>query len=126
MTREIKMVNHTRMPIAAAMLERALLESSLRYQLIKVGKWNELVDKNGVDPRLDRIISYCSDKNNKVFKNRRASDILNSFTKTGFKELFDFIVHGNWAEANYLILEHSASILRPIISYILNNEHINK
>lgn len=126
LTREIKMVNHIRMPIAAAMLERALLESSLRYQLIKAGKWNELVDKNGVDPGLDRIISYCSDRNNKVFKNKRASDILNSFTKTGFKELFDFIVHGNWAEANHLILEQSASILRPIISYILNNEHMNK
>jgi len=126
LTIEIKMVNHIRMPIAASMLERALLESSLRYQLIKVGKWNMLVDKNGVDPGLDRMISYCSDRNNKVFKNRRASDILNSFTKTGFKELFDFIVHGNWAEANYLILEKSASILRPIISYILNNEHMNK
>jgi len=45
LTIEIKMINHIRMSIAASMLERALLESSLRYQLIKVGKWNDLVEK---------------------------------------------------------------------------------
>jgi len=122
---EIKMINHTRMPIAATMLVRALLESSLRYQLVKIGKFNDLVNSKGEDPGLSKILNYCADKNNKVFRIKRASDVLNSFSGTGFKDAFDFIVHGNWAEPNPLTLEQSASMLRPLISYILNNEHLN-
>lgn len=121
---EIRMVNHTRMPIAATMLLRALLESSLRYHLIRIGKWDELIDSNGAEPGLIKIINFCLNKKNKVFKIKRARDVLNSFHGSGYKEAFDLIVHGIWVDANPLTLEQAASMLRGLITYILNNERL--
>ncbi|NHM26930.1 hypothetical protein G7K71_08025 [Desulfofundulus sp. TPOSR] len=119
---EIKMINHIRMPIAATMLLRALLESSLRYHLVRVGKWDELCRTSKRDPGLQQIILYCVNKNNNVFKNQRAREVLNAFSGSGFKEVFDLVVHGTWADANYLTLEQASSLLRPLITYILNDE----
>lgn len=120
---EIKMINHTRITIAATMLTRALLESSLRYQIIKANKWDDLIgNTKGRDPNLEYIINYCINKENKVFKNKRASDALKAFKSSGFKDAFDFVVHGVWAEPDPKTLEQAASILRPLINYILTNE----
>ena len=120
---EIKLISYTRMPMAATMLLRALLESSLAYHLIRIKKWDELIGPSGVEPGLQKIISFCIIKEKNVFKNKRARDILNVFNN-GFKDIFDIIVHSRWADANPTTLEQAASMLRPLINYILNHERL--
>lgn len=122
LTYEIKMINHIRMPISATMLLRSFLESALRYHLIRTNKWDKLIEKCGDEPGLKRIIGYCINKDNNVFRIKRARDVLTVFSGTGFKDVFDLVVHGTWIMANSQILEQAAAILRPLIIYIINDE----
>lgn len=123
LTSEIKDINYKKFPLAATMLFRALLESALVFQLSKKGLWDDAVQKNrGMDPGLQFLINYCSQQRNNVFKETRAASVLRSFSGTGFKDHFDFVVHGKWANANANILEQVSSTLRSLITYILNDE----
>lgn len=120
---EIRLIQHYRMPYAATCLVRALLEACLRYQLKKSGKWDAVVGKSGRDPSLETMITFAADRSNRVFKDNRAADVLDVFRQSGHKDLFDLVIHAQWAHASAQTLEQAASLLRQLFVYILNDEH---
>lgn len=124
LTREIRTIKHYQTPIAATMLTRAILESALVYQLKKRKRWDELVVAcKGFEPGLDKIIGFCIQKGKDMFSVKRARDVLIAFSGSGYKTVFDMVVHGDWADADTKTLEQSAALLRRFISYILNDEY---
>lgn len=125
LTDEIKKIDHANFPIAASMLLRALLESSLVYQVKKADKLKELNKKqNGKDVGLQALISFCANAQNQVFTHKRAGDALANFEKAGLKDHLDFVVHGRWVEAKAPLLESAAGLLRPLIRHIVEgNDH---
>jgi hypothetical protein len=127
-TDEIKDIDIVKMPIAATMLLRGLLESALDYQVRSVKKYGELhkylFDKSGKsrDVGLSDLIRFCGNKKNNIFISPRVSDALMHSTFSIYKEQLDIIIHGKWAEANTDILLKAANALRPIISFILEGQ----
>ncbi len=128
-TDEIRRIEFKKMPIAASMLLRGLIESALDYQVRTVKKLGELhkyiFEKNKgrlKDVGLSDLIKFCSNKENNVFISPRASDALRNSAVSVYKNQLDIIIHGRWAEANKDILPQAATALRPIISYILEGQ----
>ncbi len=125
-----KSKDYKKYPISTMMLIRNLLEQSLKYQLMKLGKWNDLVlnenrkNKNNKEPGLESIIKYCNGNTNIVFANdtkvQRAFRIFAS--NIGTKEYFDMLVHHpEFVIADDNIIEKIANIgLYRIICNILN------
>lgn len=117
-------------PIATTMLVRNLLEQSLKYQLMKLGKWEIFVNqehiknKNNKEPGLESIINYCNGNTNEIFINdTKTQKTFRSFAcNIGTKDYFDMLVHHPESiNADYSILEKIAKAgLYRIIYNILN------
>lgn len=120
LTKEIKSIDHTDYPIAAAMLLRALFESALTFQVKKAGKSAALnKGKNGKDMGLNDLLNYCANRQNEIFSHGRIYDLLAAFKGPALKDYLDLIVHGRWIEASSSALETVASSLRPLIKTIV-------
>jgi hypothetical protein len=129
-TDEIKRIDYKLMRIAATMLLRGLLESSLDYQIRSVKKYEDmyqqLKDKNNgksKDVGLLDLMKYCRDKKNNVFISPRIADALSHSSVSIYKEQLDIVTHGKWALADADVLVKAANALRPIISYILEGQN---
>lgn len=129
-TDEIKRVDYKKMPIAATMLLRGLLESALDFQVRLVKKYGELhnliAEKNGGKKRdigLSDLISFCKDKRNNIFLSPRAAEALSRSSVSVYKDQLDIVIHGKWALADPGILLKAATALRPIIAYILEGQN---
>jgi hypothetical protein len=127
---EIKRVDYKKMPIAATMLLRGLLESALDYQVRLVRKYGELhkliMEKNNGKKRdvgLSDLINFCRDKTNSIFLSPRAADALSRSSVSVYKDQLDIVIHGKWAFADPDILIKAANALRPIIAYILEGQN---
>ena len=125
---EIRRIDYKSMPIAASMLLRGLLESTLEFQVRAVKKYGELhkhlFEKKGGsrDVGLSDLIRFCGDKKNSIFISPRAADALRQSAVSVYKDQLDIIIHGKWAEADSDILLKAATALRPIINYILEGQ----
>ncbi|MHB1682964.1 MAG: hypothetical protein ACYCYO_09115 [Bacilli bacterium] len=119
--REIKSINYRAMPISATFLVRALLESTLEYQLRLKGKWTELVDmqNNRKSPGLSDMIYYCLKKENSVFDQDRMRSVLQNFVDRGFKEQLDLVIHGKWTQQDPHSLEQISAAIRAFITEII-------
>jgi len=129
-TDEIKLVDYKKMPIAATMLLRGLLESALDYQVRLVKKYGELhkliKEKNNGKKRdvgLSDLIGFCRDKVNNIFISPRAAEALSRSSVSVYKDQLDIVIHGKWAHADPDILIKAATALRPIITYILEGQN---
>lgn len=120
--KELRIVNHIEMPVAATMLLRCTLELSLVYQVKKKGKWKELLDKNaGKDPTLQQLFNFCALEKNAIFNETRVSNILNNQTARDSKDYLDTVVHGRWVEADSARLHSIANSLRKVITAIVED-----
>lgn len=119
LTHEIININHTKRPIAASLLTRALFECALVYKLKATKKWGALIAENGRDPGLDQIIRFCSQFKNGVFTEANICKTLGSQTTTNAKNYLDAMTHLKYQEADSPTLETIANNLRQLIQYIL-------
>lgn len=72
LTQELANINPAKRPIAASMLTRAMLETTLIYKVRQAGKMKALMASNprtqpGADPGLDAIVAFCKNFSNGVF-----------------------------------------------------------
>lgn len=121
LTNEIKGINHTRMPIAASLLTRALFECALVYKVQKEKKWKQLINAEGRDPGLAEIIKYVGNFDNGIFAENNICKTLKSHTTTEAKNYLDAMTHLKYQEADSTTLETVANNLRQIIQYILKD-----
>jgi hypothetical protein len=121
LTDEIKGINHTKRPIAASMLTRALFESVLVYKLKKAKKWGELIKAEGRDPGLAEVIKYCGVFDHGVFAEANICKILRSDTTRQAKTYLDSMTHLKYQQADAPTLETVANNLRNVIQYILQD-----
>lgn len=120
LAREIKDINHTRMPIAASLLLRAIFECALVYKLQHTKKWGELIKAEGRDPGLAEIIKFCGNFQNGVFTEQNMCKALKSHTTVQAKNYLDAVTHLKYQEADVITLESVANNLRQVIQYILS------
>lgn len=123
--------NYKKYPISTVMLIRSLLEQALKYQLNKLGEWNDFVtqekvkNKNNKEPGLEKIIDYCHGNTNKVFSNdAKTQRAFNMFASNiGTKDYFDMLIHHpECAVADSNIIEKITNNgLYRVIQYIFNN-----
>ncbi|MFA7282663.1 MAG: hypothetical protein WC100_21455 [Sterolibacterium sp.] len=125
LTNEITAVSHTKMPVAASLLLRALFECALVYRIRKAKKWGELMKvKNaktpGRDPTLSDLISFASVFANGVFAEQNMCKALASGTTKTAKNYLDSMTHLKFQEADPPTLVSVANNIRAIIKYILD------
>lgn len=120
LAREIKDINHTRMPIAASLLLRAIFECALVHKLQHTKKWGELIKAEGRDPGLAEIIKFCGNFENGVFTEQNMCKALKSHTTVQAKNYLDAVTHLKYQEADVITLESVANNLRQVIQYILS------
>jgi hypothetical protein len=126
LTKEIREVNHVKMPIAASLLLRALFECALVYRIRKAKKWGELMKKAkqpGRDPALSDLISFASVFANGVFTEQNMCKTLSSGTTKSAKSYLDSMTHMKFQEADPPTLVSMANTIRAIIKYILDGNY---
>lgn len=122
--------NYKKYPISTVMLIRSLLEQALKYQLNKLGEWDNFVaqekrkNKNNKEPGLESIIDYCHGNTNRIFNNdSKAQRSFNMFASNiGTKDYFDMLIHHpECAVADPKIIEKITNNgLHRVIQYIFN------
>jgi hypothetical protein len=121
---EISRIDHATFKTAATFLVRALIESSLKYAIQKVGLRRDMLKEfhqnsanRGREPGLDFIIDYCINHADDIFATnvRRILEVWKK-TKTGA----DLVIHGDWALASTQRLEDAASNVGPLVVKILD------
>lgn len=120
---EIKSVNHTKMPVAASLLLRAIFECALVYRIRKAKKWGELMKRGkvpGRDPSLTDLISFAAVHANGVFAEQNMCKTLASGTTKSAKNYLDAMTHMKFQEADAPTLVSVANNIRAIIKYILD------
>lgn len=125
LTNEIRVVSHTKMPVAASLLLRALFECALVYRIRKAKKWGELMKVKhaktpGRDPSLSDLISFASVFANGVFVEQNMCKALASGTTKTAKNYLDSMTHLKFQEADPPTLVSVANNIRAIIKYILD------
>lgn len=120
--KELKIVDHNAMPIAATVLLRSTLETALVYQVKKKGKWPSLISTNsGRDVTLSQLFKFCANEKNQAFNESRVSSILNNQTARDAKDYLDVVVHGRWMDADPARLHSIANSLRKVITAIVED-----
>lgn len=116
---EIRIIRYEETPIAAAMLLRALLESSLTYHLKRKGLLGDFQaeKKEGL---LD-LIKFCK-TDERVFSEVRVRRQLDNLIQTGLKDRLDFIAHNRFGDISQDVLHTGRAYLRPVIEYIVHHE----
>lgn len=124
--------DYKRYPISTVMLIRCLLEQALKYQLKKLGEWDDFVvnekrkKKNNKEPGLEAIIDYCHGNTKRIFSNdSKTQRSFNMFASNiGTKDYFDMLVHHpESAVADSKIIEKITNNgLYRVIQYIFNNK----
>jgi hypothetical protein len=123
---ELKTVSHTKMPVAASLLLRALFECALAYRIRKAKKWGDLMAKQkqgkspGRDPSLNDLISFACVHANGVFTEQNMCKTLSSGTTKSAKGYLDSMTHMKFQEADPQTLVSVANNIRAIIKYILD------
>jgi len=123
---ELKGVNHIKMPVAASLLLRAMLECALVYRIRKAKKWGDLMAKQkqgkqpGRDPGLGDLVAFASVHANGVFVEQNMCKTLASGTTKSAKNYLDAMTHMKFQEADPPTLASVANNIRVIIQYILN------
>lgn len=125
LTNEIRAVSHTKMPVSASLLLRALFECALVYRIRKAKKWGELMKVKsaktpGRDPSLSDLISFASVYSNGVFAEQNMCKALASGTTKTAKNYLDSMTHLKFQEADPPTLVSVANNIRAIIKYILD------
>jgi hypothetical protein len=124
LSEELRNVKHTKMPVAASLLLRAMFESALVYRIRKFKRWDDLMQKQikqpGRDPSLADLISFASEHANGVFAEKNMCKTLSSGTTNSAKNYLDSMTHMKFQEADPRTLESVANNIRTIIQHILN------
>ncbi len=129
LAQEISTIKYDKYPIAATFLQRALVESTLTYAIKQAKLYSDLTadynsnrpnKKDWRDPGLDAIISFVMKHHDKIFVTnvKRALDQWKGLAK----DWSDLVIHGNYVAPSIHKLEHSATLLRPIIFSILTGD----
>jgi len=126
LAKELRDVNHLKMPVAASLLLRATFECALVYRIRKAKKWGDLMAKQkqgknpGRDPSLSDLISFASAHSNGVFVEHNMCKALSSGTTKTAKAYLDSMNHMKFQEADPQTLVSVANNIRAIIKYILD------
>lgn len=126
LSKELRQVNHAKMPVAASLLLRATFECALVYRIRKAKRWGELMAQrkqgksNGRDPALSDLIAFASNHGNGVFAEQNMCKTLSSGTTKAAKAYLDSMTHMKFQEADPQTLESVANNIRAIIKYILD------
>lgn len=109
-----------KLPLAASMLLRSLIEWSLTYHLKKIGKWEELngVKKRRHGPTLDDIMRFCSNKSNNVFANDKFRRRISMALQEKTIDELNWNTHSDDGNYSVLLLSKIAGDFRSIILYI--------
>lgn len=130
LTKEISEINHKTHPIAGTFLQRALVESCLKYRIKKAKLQKELYlsineskpRNEWKDPGLDAIISFSIKHSDKLFQ-ENVKRALNEW-KSLSKDWADLVIHGNFVLPSEEKLRHSADLTRALVQYILSDEEL--
>ena len=125
LTKEIRQVDHQRMPITASLLLRALFEASLVEAIRrKTGAWAQVVTQagKGKDPGLSLLVSFAGNFANGIFQEQRICHTLVGNTTANAKSYLDLIAHGKWVKADPAMVFTCANNLRKIIEHILSGK----
>ena len=106
--------------MAASMLLRALLETTLEYHLHKSKKLS-VFKQSHKDVRLSDLIKYCANAKNAVFAEPRVSKQLGNFQQTPIKDHLDSIVHNRWGDVTVELLNIVRPYCKPIIEHIVQH-----
>jgi len=123
--------NVEKLPAAAVMLIRALLESSLYYKIDNRGKltdykkWISKNRQNGSSyETLNGLVSYAIDHADEIFKKEyadKAKSVLNQVHRNDL-DYMNSIVHGNWQDPTPERIQTLAGNLRELFNKILSGE----
>jgi hypothetical protein len=123
LTKEIKRIDHTKLPIAASLMMRALFECALVYKIKQAKKWGELLKlgtKPGWDPGLGDLINFAKNFGNGVFAENNICRALASHHTQQAKNYLDAMTHIKYQGVDVSALETYANHLRGAIKYILD------
>ncbi|MEX3853692.1 hypothetical protein AB3X94_06445 [Paraburkholderia sp. BR10923] len=122
LTQEIKRIDHTKLPIAASLMMRALFECALVYKIKQAKKWGELIKlapKPGWDPGLGDLINFAKNFGSGVFAENNICKVLGSHHTQQAKNYLDAMTHIKYQGIDVNALETYANHLRGTIKYIL-------
>lgn len=124
LTQEIKRIDHTKLPIAASLMMRALFECALVYKIKRAKKWGELIKqapKAGWDPGLGDLINFAKNFGNGVFAENNICKVLGGHHTQQAKQYLDAMTHIKYQGIDVNALETYANHLRGTIKYILED-----
>lgn len=124
LTEELSGINVTSFPAAAVMLTRALLETSLLFQIDAKGLTKKLKSGcKGGRCDLDTVISFTITNASALFKDKGIADSLHYLQgKGGHRRYMNDIVHGKWTDPAPAHVEAIAGDIRELLRAILNGD----
>ncbi len=122
LTNEISTINVNNFPAASVMLARALIESSLEYQLKKKDKF--MTYKNWCNGKcdLDKMIKFVINNKVSLFQDPSIADSLSFLQgRGGHRRYMNDVVHGNYVDPTAAGVEAIAGDTRELLKAILND-----
>ncbi len=119
---EIAHIDYLKLPVASAMLLRALLEAVLGEQLHRSGKLAAFKAKYGVNDGLKAMILFSAEAKNGVLKDLKIAAQLSRFQNSAVKDDLDNVVHNRYGAISAEGLRTIKPWVRPIIENIVRDE----
>ena len=121
LTAELSYINYTRNPVAALMLIRALLESTLLYQIKSKNMFSELREQSRGEPRLDDIVKFSLTNKDRLFANPQLANSLQYVQQAGgHRKFLNDVVHDTFIDPTTAHAELISGDLRNLFIAIIS------
>ncbi len=111
-------------PLATTLLIRALVDSALRYQIVKKGKKEEIQkieNKNMENLDLDTIVTFAINKAEDLFDDPRSAKASLQAFQRNHRTYLNHVVHGLWVDPTPSHIEGIAGDIRELLRKILSD-----